>query len=53
MTSPSARHSRAELGPPGGQMGNSHSGGGWEAAVKGKCARGRKPLGSPQTKREF
>lgn len=47
MISLSARHSRAELGPPGGQMGNSRSGGGWETAVKGECARGRKPLPPP------
>lgn len=47
MISLPARHSRADLGPPGGQMGNSYSDGGWETAAKGECARGRKPLSSP------
>lgn len=44
MISPSARESRAELRPPGGQMGNSQSGRGREAAVKRKGAGGREAL---------
>lgn len=49
---PPARHSRAELGSPAGQMGNSHSGGGWEPAVKGKCAQGSEPPPSTYSNRQ-